>query len=101
MSASARRCGPKTAVAIVYREIGTLFWRGVRMTDVLLYWGGDERGNDFAVVRHDFPWCVPDCDPDAARRRRGDGIQDPQGTALRGRLHRRWRHLRRYRSTKR
>lgn len=47
------------ALAIVYREIGTLFWRGVRMTEVLLYWGGDERGNDFAVPRHDFPWCVP------------------------------------------
>jgi 2-oxoisovalerate dehydrogenase E1 component alpha subunit len=46
-------------VAIVYREIGTLFWRGVRMTDVLLYWGGDERGNDFAIPRKDFPWCVP------------------------------------------
>jgi pyruvate dehydrogenase E1 component alpha subunit len=46
-------------VAIVYREIGTLFWRGVRMEDVLLYWGGDERGNDFAGPKHDFPWCVP------------------------------------------
>ena len=50
---------PEDSVAIVYREIGTLFWRGVRMTDVLLYWGGDERGNDFAGPRHDFPWCVP------------------------------------------
>jgi pyruvate dehydrogenase E1 component alpha subunit len=50
---------PEDSLAIVYREIGTLFWRGVRMTDVLLYWGGDERGNDFAVPRHDFPWCVP------------------------------------------
>jgi 2-oxoisovalerate dehydrogenase E1 component alpha subunit len=50
---------PEDCLAIVYREIGTLFWRGVRMTDVLLYWGGDERGNDFAGPRHDFPWCVP------------------------------------------
>ena len=46
-------------IAPVYREIGTQLWRGVRMTDILLYWGGDERGNDFAVPRHDFPWCVP------------------------------------------
>ena len=46
-------------IAPVYREIGTQFWRGVRMTDVLLYWGGDERGNNFAIPRHDFPWCVP------------------------------------------
>src|SRR5690606_37032808 len=50
---------PEDSVAIVYREIGTLFWRGVRMVDVLLYWGGDERGNDFGGPRHDFPWCVP------------------------------------------
>jgi pyruvate dehydrogenase E1 component alpha subunit len=46
-------------IAPVYREIGTQLWRGVRMTDILLYWGGDERGNDFAVPTHDFPWCVP------------------------------------------
>jgi 2-oxoisovalerate dehydrogenase E1 component alpha subunit len=50
---------PEDSCAIVYREIGTLFWRGVRMVDVLLYWGGDERGNDFAHADHDFPWCVP------------------------------------------
>ncbi|HYM35733.1 MAG TPA: pyruvate dehydrogenase (acetyl-transferring) E1 component subunit alpha [Steroidobacteraceae bacterium] len=46
-------------IAPVYREIGTQFWRGVRMQDVLLYWGGDERGNDFVGPKHDFPWCVP------------------------------------------
>lgn len=50
---------PEDCVAIVYREIGTLFWRGVRMKDVLMYWGGDERGNDFGGPKHDFPWCVP------------------------------------------
>lgn len=50
---------PNDSVAIVYREIGTMFWRGVRMKDVLLYWGGDERGNDFAGPKQDFPWCVP------------------------------------------
>jgi len=50
---------PEDSVAVVYREIGTMFWRGVRMTDVLLYWGGDERGNDFGGPKHDFPWCVP------------------------------------------
>jgi 2-oxoisovalerate dehydrogenase E1 component alpha subunit len=50
---------PEDCLAIVYREIGTMFWRGVRMTEVLLYWGGDERGNDYAGPRHDFPWCVP------------------------------------------
>lgn len=42
-----------------YRESGTLLYRGVRMEELLLYWGGDERGNDFAQSRHDFPYCVP------------------------------------------
>lgn len=50
---------PEDCIAPVYREIGTQMWRGVRMLDILLYWGGDERGNDFAIPRHDFPWCVP------------------------------------------
>lgn len=50
---------PEDCFAPMYREYGAQFWRGVRMEDVLLYWGGDERGNDFAGPRHDFPWCVP------------------------------------------
>jgi 2-oxoisovalerate dehydrogenase E1 component alpha subunit len=50
---------PEDCLAVVYREIGAQFWRGVRMSEVLLYWGGDERGNDFSGPRHDFPWCVP------------------------------------------
>ena len=50
---------PEDCLAIVYREIGTLFWRGVRMSEVLLYWGGDERGSDFEGPRSDFPFCVP------------------------------------------
>ncbi|NNF51094.1 MAG: pyruvate dehydrogenase (acetyl-transferring) E1 component subunit alpha [Gammaproteobacteria bacterium] len=45
--------------APMYREYGAQFWRGVKMEEVLLYWGGDERGNDYAVPRHDFAWCVP------------------------------------------
>lgn len=46
-------------LAPMYREYGAQFWRGVKMEDVLLYWGGDERGNDFSGPKHDFPWCVP------------------------------------------
>lgn len=46
-------------IAPVYREIGTQIWRGVRMVEILQYWGGDERGNHFAAQAHDFPWCVP------------------------------------------
>jgi pyruvate dehydrogenase E1 component alpha subunit len=41
----------------VYREFGTQLWRGVTMTEILVYWGGDERGNDFAGPRHDFLGC--------------------------------------------
>ncbi|TDJ32393.1 MAG: pyruvate dehydrogenase (acetyl-transferring) E1 component subunit alpha [Gammaproteobacteria bacterium] len=46
-------------LAPMYREYGAQFYRGVKMSDVLLYWGGDERGNDFSVPSHDFSWCVP------------------------------------------
>jgi pyruvate dehydrogenase E1 component alpha subunit len=45
--------------APMYREYGAQFCRGVKMSDVLNYWGGDERGNDFAGPAHDFAWCVP------------------------------------------
>ena len=50
---------PEDVLAPVYREFGTQLWRGVTMTEILTYWGGDERGNDFAVPREDFAWCVP------------------------------------------
>jgi len=46
-------------VAPSYRETGTLLYRGVRMEELLLYWGGDERGSDYADAIHDFPYCVP------------------------------------------
>ena len=50
---------PEDVFAPSYREYGAQFMRGVRPREVLLYWGGDERGNDFAGPRHDYPWCVP------------------------------------------
>jgi 2-oxoisovalerate dehydrogenase E1 component alpha subunit len=43
----------------VYREYGTQIWRGVTLAEILIYWGGDERGTHFAGPREDFPWCVP------------------------------------------
>jgi 2-oxoisovalerate dehydrogenase E1 component alpha subunit len=42
-----------------FREHGAQLWRGVAIEELLLYWGGDERGNDFAGPRQDFPNCVP------------------------------------------
>jgi 2-oxoisovalerate dehydrogenase E1 component alpha subunit len=42
-----------------FREQGAQFLRGVSMLELLLYWGGDERGSDFHAAREDFPICVP------------------------------------------
>jgi 2-oxoisovalerate dehydrogenase E1 component alpha subunit len=42
-----------------YREYGAQFARGVKPREVLMYWGGDERGNDFSGPPHDYAWCVP------------------------------------------
>lgn len=50
---------PEDVLFTVYREIGTKFWRGVSLLDILLYWGGDERGTAYAGSPVDFPFCVP------------------------------------------
>jgi 2-oxoisovalerate dehydrogenase E1 component alpha subunit len=50
---------PQDVLCPVYREYGSQLWRGVRMKEILMYWGGDERGSDFQTPRHDFAWCVP------------------------------------------
>jgi pyruvate dehydrogenase E1 component alpha subunit len=44
-----------------YRDTAVQLMRGVRMEEILLYWGGDERGSDYAepAVAQDFPLCVP------------------------------------------
>ena len=38
-----------------FREHAVQLVRGVRMAELFTYWGGDERGSDFAVPREDFP----------------------------------------------
>lgn len=50
---------PEDCFAPSYREYGAQFCRGVKMSEVLTYWGGDERGSDFSGPKHDFAWCVP------------------------------------------
>jgi 2-oxoisovalerate dehydrogenase E1 component alpha subunit len=50
---------PEDVLVPSFREQGAQFLRGVTMTELLLYWGGDERGSDFAGPREDFPICVP------------------------------------------
>lgn len=42
-----------------YRDYAAQFQRGVRMSEILAYWGGDERGSQFASGSKDFPISVP------------------------------------------
>ena len=42
-----------------YRDNGTLLWRGTKMEEILLFWGGDERGSLSSGPPHDFPYCIP------------------------------------------
>lgn len=55
--ASAMR--PEDVFVPTYRDHAAQLVRGVTMVESLLYWGGDERGSDFAGARLDFPNCVP------------------------------------------
>src|SRR4029077_2677097 len=41
-----------------YREQPAQIWRGVTLTELLQFWGGDERGSNFAGPREDFPVAV-------------------------------------------
>ena len=47
-----------------YRDLTAQVQRGVALKEILLYWGGDERGSDYQALGntaclHDFPICVP------------------------------------------
>ncbi len=44
-----------------YRDTAVQLMRGVRMEEILLYWGGDERGSAYVdpASAEDFPMCVP------------------------------------------
>ncbi len=50
---------PEDVLVPSFREHGAQLWRGVSLTELFLFWGGDERGSDFAEARQDFPVCVP------------------------------------------
>ena len=64
----------------VYREIGTKFWRGVDMLDILLYWGGDERGTSYPQLAAGLSVLRADRLADAARGRRRAGDADPRSS---------------------
>jgi len=42
-----------------FREQGGQLWRGVTPQELFAYWGGDERGSDFAATREDLPVSIP------------------------------------------
>ncbi|ELV8624836.1 pyruvate dehydrogenase (acetyl-transferring) E1 component subunit alpha [Vibrio cidicii] len=47
-----------------YRDMPAMWVRGIGMEKNLQYWGGDERGSDYAPTEsqlrnHDLPFCVP------------------------------------------
>ena len=76
-----------------YRDNGALLWRGVKMEEILLYWGGDERGSHSSGPRARFPVLRTGRLAGAARCRRRLRLQAPQGAARRRVPARRRRHL--------
>ncbi len=42
-----------------YRDQGVLLQRGVKMSEILLSWAGDERGHAFTNDAEDFPLAIP------------------------------------------
>lgn len=50
---------PSDVLLPSFREHGAQLHRGVSLEQLFLYWGGDERGNDFSTTSEDFPNCVP------------------------------------------
>ncbi len=50
---------PEDVFVPYYRDYAAQFQRGVKMSEILAYWGGDERGSQFACNSQDLPICVP------------------------------------------
>lgn len=50
---------PEDVLAPYYRDYAAQFQRGVKMSEILTYWGGDERGNKYSCNLQDLPMCVP------------------------------------------
>ncbi|MFC3907636.1 pyruvate dehydrogenase (acetyl-transferring) E1 component subunit alpha [Legionella dresdenensis] len=42
-----------------YRDYAAQIQRGVKMSEIFSYWGGDERGSQFVNNTEDLPICVP------------------------------------------
>jgi len=50
---------PEDVFIPYYRDYAAQLQRGVKMSEILAYWGGDERGSNFANNSQDLPICVP------------------------------------------
>jgi pyruvate dehydrogenase E1 component alpha subunit len=50
---------PEDVLVPSFREHGTQLWRGTTPVELLLYWGGDERGSCFSGPTQDFPVSIP------------------------------------------
>ncbi len=50
---------PEDVFVPYYRDYAAQFQRGVKMSEILSYWGGDERGSQFEHCPNDFPISVP------------------------------------------
>jgi 2-oxoisovalerate dehydrogenase E1 component alpha subunit len=50
---------PEDVLLPSYRDNAALLLRGVKLEEILLFWGGDERGNRWSALPHDFPFCIP------------------------------------------
>ena len=42
-----------------YRDVATQIQRGVLLEEILVYWGGDEHGQNYQHQSQDFPVCIP------------------------------------------
>ncbi|VEH33319.1 pyruvate dehydrogenase E1 alpha subunit [Legionella sainthelensi] len=50
---------PEDVFVPYYRDYAAQFQRGVKMSEILAFWGGDERGSQFSCNSEDLPICVP------------------------------------------
>lgn len=50
---------PEDVLVPYYRDYAAQFQRGVKMSEILAYWGGDERGSQFECNSEDLPISVP------------------------------------------
>lgn len=50
---------PEDVLVPYYRDYAAQIQRQVKMSEIYLYWGGDERGSDFQNNKEDLPLCVP------------------------------------------